>query len=249
MIDIHTHILPHVDDGAESWSDSLTMAQMALRSGVETLVATPHCGMPGQDVEGAKELLMQQYARLQESLTQAEVPLNVCMGMEIFGTEDTARLLERGRLITLNQTRYPLIEFPFTQYARQATAILEEVLSLGYRPVVAHPERYLYVQTDPTLLNVWADMGCLLQVNRGSLLGRFGRTAEELSWAMVERGFVFAVASDAHSPDVRTTWMKDVRDLLENEYSVQAARLLLRERPAQLLRDKEIVMPEPNWFG
>lgn len=249
MIDIHTHILPHMDDGADHWSDSLAMAQLAVKSGVNILVATPHCGMPDQDIEGRRAMLTQQIVRFQETLEQAEVPLNVYMGMEIFGTENTARFLERGWLVTLNRTRYPLIEFPFVRYARQATVILEEVLSLGYRPVVAHPERYQYIQMDPSLLNIWVDMGCLLQVNRGSLLGRFGPAAEELSWAMVERGFAFAVASDAHSPTMRTTWMSDVRDLLQNEFSIQIARQLLHDRPAQLLRDKEIVMPEPNWFG
>ena len=98
------------------------------------------------------------------------------------------------------------------------------------------------------LLNLWMDMGCLLQVNRGSLIGRFGAAAQELSWAMLERGFVCAVASDAHSPAVRTTWMKDVHDLLREEYSEDAARLVLEERPRRLLRGQTMDIPEPNWF-
>ena len=248
MIDIHTHILPYMDDGADSWENALAMAKLAVKSGVTALIATPHCGLPGQETEGRVELLREQLGRFQNKLVRANVPLNVYEGMEIFGTPDTAHLLRRGVLTTLNGSHYPLIEFPFERYARQATAILDEVLSLGYRPVVAHPERYQYVQMDPVILNVWMDMGCLLQVNRGSLLGRFGPAAEELSRTMAARGFLCAVASDAHSPVSRTTRMKDVYDLLSKEYSGQTARLLLEENPARLLRNEEIDLPEPVWF-
>ena len=248
MIDIHAHILPGMDDGAADWDSALSMAELAVKSGVSTLVATPHCGLPGQEPDGRLDDLREQLALFQAKLEQAGLRLTVCEGMEIFGTPETAELLEQGLLTTLNRSRYPLIEFPFSNYSRQATHILEEVLALGCRPVVAHPERYQYTQYDPSLLNLWADMGCLLQLNRGSLLGRFGPAAEELAWAMLERGFVCTIASDAHSPRSRTTWMKDVRELLRDEYSESTARLLLDERPARLLGDKPIDIPEPNWF-
>lgn len=248
MIDIHTHILPELDDGAHDWDDALSMARLAVKSGVTALIATPHCGLPGQETEGRAELLRAQLGRFRDRLAQAEIPLDVCEGMEIFGSEDTAALLDQGELLCLNGSHYPLIEFPFEAYARPASRILDEVLSLKLRPVVAHPERYRYVQNDPELLNLWADMGCLFQINRGSLTGRFGPTAQELSWAMLERGFVCAVASDAHSSVSRTTWMKDVYDLLREEFSKETAQLLLEERPLQLLGDQMIHIPEPNWF-
>lgn len=248
MIDIHAHVLPGLDDGAESWDDALTMARLAVKSGVTDLIATPHCGLPGQDPEGRAEQVRDQVYVFREKLTRAEIPLNVYEGMEVFGTEDTDYLLQKGLLTGLNGTRYLLIEFPFEQYARPATRILDEVLSLGFCPVVGHPERYLYIQNDPTILNLWMDMGCLFQVNRGSLMGRFGVAAQELSWAMLERGFICAVASDAHSPLMRTTWMKDVYDLLRDETSEDAARLILEERPRQLLLGQTVDIPEPNWF-
>lgn len=248
MIDIHAHILPGLDDGAGGWEDSLAMAELAVKSGVTVVAATPHCGLSDRDTNGRVEVVEDLLAEFRARLERAGIALTVYGGMEIFGTEATAELLQGGALTTLNGSRYPLIEFPFERFGRQATRILDEVLSLGYRPVVAHPERYQYTQMDPTILNVWADMGCLLQVNRGSLLGRFGSAAEELAWGMAARGFICAVASDAHSPVRRTTWMQDVYDRLSAEFTGQTARLLLEENPARLLLDKEINLTEPDWF-
>lgn len=248
MIDIHAHILPHLDDGAVDWEDSLAMARLAVKSGVTAMAATPHCGITGHRVLGRAEEMRERLALFREKLEQENIPLKVFEGMELFGTEDTARLLDQGLLTTLNDSRYPLIEFPFEHYGRQATRILDDVLSLGYRPVVAHPERYRYVQSDPGILNVWVDMGCLLQVNRGSFLGRFGPAAEELSWAMAGRGFLCIVASDAHSSVERTTWMRDISELLVEEFSEQAAKLYLNDYPARIIENRPVDIPEPNWF-
>ena len=103
-------------------------------------------------------------------------------------------------------------------------------------------------QSHPQLLNLWMDMGCLLQVNRGSLLGRFGEREEELSHALVGRGFAAFVASDAHTPVVRTPWMRDVWELLSEEYSQKTAYALLEDNPARVLQNLDINIPEPDWF-
>lgn len=248
MVDIHTHVLPGLDDGAQEWEDSLAMAEMAAESGVAAVVATPHCGLPGQELSGRADRIHRLGEQFRQRLAERGTPLTLCDGMEIFGTPETPRLLKQGLLLTLNESRYPLIEFPFEDYGMEATRILEQVRDLGYVPVVAHPERYLYVQETPELLNLWTDLGCLLQVNRGSLLGRFSRTAEELAWAMVDRGFVCTVASDGHSPFARTTWMRDVYVALRQDYSAEFASQLLEKRPLALLMDKAVSMDPPDWF-
>ena len=248
IVDIHAHILPGLDDGSYDWEMTLEMAQMAVRSGVAAMVATPHCGLPEQDMEGRAERIRGKVRELRDFMAQQQIPLIVCPGMEIFGTEETPELLRQGKLMTLNGSRYPLIEFPFTDYGLEATRILERVRMDGYIPVVAHPERYQYVQEDPRLLNLWVDIGCLLQLNRGSLMGRFSETAQMLALAMVDRGFACTVASDAHTSVSRTPWMADVEELLRQEFSDEYTQRLLHQRPLALLRDQEIHMPEPDWF-
>lgn len=248
MIDIHAHILPGIDDGAADWAESLEMAALAVESGVDLLVATPHAASSGKARNWMNDDLVQLILSFRRRLAEAKIPLKVVAGMEIFGTDEAPQLLREGKLMGLNGSRYPLLEFPFVDYAAEATDILEEILADGMRPVVAHPERYDYVQQNPSLLNLWVEMGCLLQINRGSLLGRFGRREQLLSEVLVMRGFAFAVASDAHSPRYRTTWMQDVQEYLSREISPQAAWALLERNPMALVNNEDVPWVEPHWF-
>lgn len=242
MIDLHSHILPELDDGSQSLRESLAMARMAVDSGITAMVATPHCA------DDRSWETYEAWQLLSQALSENEIPLKLFPGMEIFGTPDTVRMLREGKLFTLNGSRYPLIEFSFRSDGEEETAILRSVCKAGFRPVVAHPERYGYVQRDPRLVNRWHRMGCLFQVNRGSLLGRFGSRAQETAFELVNRGFASVVASDAHSPKMRTPWMADVQQLLTEEISAQCARVLLKENPKKILKDEEIPPVVPEWF-
>ena len=122
------------------------------------------------------------------------------------------------------------------------------MIRAGYQPLVAHPERYDYIQEDPELVNAWKRMGCLFQVNRGSLTGRFGNGPRQMGMELVERGFAAVVASDAHSPAVRTPWMKDVWELLTREVSPIAAEYLLLRNPRSIIRNEQLPPAEPEWF-
>lgn len=242
MIDLHSHILPELDDGAQSLWESLEMARMAVDSGITVMAATPHC------IHDRAEEVMESWQLLTEALEESEIPLKVLPGMEIFGTDDTLRLLKAGKLMTLNGSRYPLVEFGFHSTGDEETVILRSLCKAGYRPVVAHPERYSYVQYNPGLIHQWFRMGCLIQVNRGSLLGRFGRHAQAMAVELVERGFATVVATDAHSARIRTPWMRDIREVLTKEISPQCARTLLLENPKRILKNEDMPSIEPEWF-
>lgn len=248
MIDIHAHILPGIDDGAKDMDSALEMAELAVESGVEMIVATPHSTAFGRQKNLWGPELKEVLYGFRAELERQHIPLRVYSGMEIYGSPEVPELIMQGKMVGLNGFNYPLIEFAFTNYAAKATEILEEIIAIGMRPVVAHPERYLYVQEDPTLLNLWVEMGCLLQINKGSLLGRHGRQEELLALELVGRGFACAVASDAHSPVMRTTWMREAERLLEEEFSVSTAKRLTTQNPLKILRNEAIQMREPDWF-
>lgn len=242
MIDLHSHILPELDDGAQSLRDSLAMARMAVDCGTRVMVATPHCAE-----DRTREVYLA-WKLLRQALQENGIPLRLFLGMEILGQPDTAKLLQEKKLFTLNGSRYPLIEFPFQGSGKEETWILYSVCKAGYRPVVAHPERYAYVQRNPQLINLWHRMGCLMQVNRGSLLGRFGASAREVSWELVDRGFASVVASDAHSVRMRTPRMDDIRKQLARDVSPRCARNLLRDNPGKIIKNEEISLVQPEWF-
>jgi len=242
MIDIHSHILPGLDDGSGSLAESLAMARMAVDSGITAMVATPHC------MGSRTEEVLESWRLLAQALKENHIPLKLYPGMEIYGTADTLRLLKEGKLMTLNDSRYPLVEFDFRSRGERETGILRELCGAGYRPIVAHPERYAYVWRDAELINGWYRMGCLMQVNRGSLLGRFGHHAQAMAVELVERGFAAAVATDAHSPGMRTPWMRDIREVLAKEVSPQCAKALLLDNPKKILKNERLDPVEPDWF-
>lgn len=242
MIDLHCHILPRVDDGSQSLQDSLNMARLAVQSGVTAIAATPHC------MDGGVSVIRERVLLLREALEDADVPIRLYIGMEIFGTPYTAELLSEGQLMTLNSSRYPLIEFGFDGTGETETEILRDVISAGYIPVIAHPERYVYVQEEPELINRWKEMGCLFQINRGSLFGRFGSHARNMAEELVNRGFATVVASDGHSPRMRTPWMKDVAEYLQQEVSERAREYLLQKNPRAILKNQPLDPVSPDWF-
>lgn len=242
MIDLHSHILPELDDGSDSLAESLAMARMAVDSGVTAMVATPHCAFDRRDE------VLESWKLLSQALKETRIPLKLYPGMEIFGTDETVRLLREGKLLTLNGSRYPLVEFDFQGSGETQTLLLRELCDAGYRPLVAHPERYAYVQRDPRLINGWFKMGCLMQVNRGSLLGRFGRNVQAMAVELVERGFATVVASDAHGYRSRTPWMGDVRRMLTGEITALCAQVLLRDNPEKILKNEPLEQIDPEWF-
>lgn len=242
MIDLHCHILPHLDDGARSKEETLSMLQIAVESGIEAIIATPHCEHGGW--EEARTI----YERVSRDIHERHIPLKLYLGMEIFATEKTVDLLREGQLLTLNNSRYPLVEFDFLSDGQDETEILAQLIQAGYRPLIAHPERYIFLQRHPELMNHWWQMGCLFQINRGSLHGRFGLDAQQMSLAMIDRGFATVVASDAHSCVRRTPWLEQVRHLISREFSPNTALHLLERNPAKILNNEDLNQMEPHWF-
>lgn len=233
-IDLHTHILPGVDDGARTMEDALAMARLAVNSGVRTVVTTPHSN---RDPRFAS-LVESRVRALQYRLRCEGIPLRVLPGMEIFATEDTPARLAQGTLLPLAGTRYALVEFDFEEEPFFIEQILQGVRAVRFVPVMAHPERYACVGEQPELVRVWRQDGCLIQVNKGSLLGRFGEEIRETALQLLQDGVVTVVASDAHSPLMRTTEMATVAQFLSKEWSPAIERELLWENPRRLLADE-----------
>ena len=240
MIDIHAHILPGVDDGSPDMEDSILMARLALEGGVDTIIATPHGNLSeggdirAQEREHTREVL-EVLTEFRTELQRRSIPLRVFSGMEIFATEDAAELLKDGILLPLLEGPYCLIEFDFGDSAAVCGRRITEMLEAGWRPIIAHPERYDCVQDDPYLARRWTRMGCQLQVNRGSVLGSFGREPHTAAWELLEMDLVSYIGSDAHSPYQRTTYMQDVYDVISDAFSVRRANKLLKENAANYL--------------
>lgn len=245
MIDLHTHILPGLDDGAGSWEDSLEMARMAVNGGTSVLAATCHSNLPGQRPLDFTAKYREKLDRLRLLLRQNGIPLQVAEGMEVFGDRSVVGKLETGQLLTLNQTRFVLIEFALDIPAAEIYVILDRLLERGYRPVLAHPERYRCVRQSIVHVEEWYRMGTAIQINKGSVLGRFGRKIAETADRLLRAGLVSLAASDAHGPLQRTAALGNFYDFLAAHYGRGCPELLLEENPSRILRGKELIWETP----
>ena len=237
MIDIHTHILPEIDDGAESLEEAYEMALMAVRSGVKALVATPHSNQEFGILDYEKKRQEKAFLELEQVLFKENVPLKLYRGMEIWGSVDIAEKIKSGKLITLNQTPYVLIECGFDEEPWWIEAMAEELKGIGLIPILAHPERYFCVQEDPNLLYEWRAQGVRTQMNKGSILGRFGREVERTAEILLKNRLFTCIASDAHHADIRTTDMRELKYYLQKHYSLTEQDRLLRQNPLGIIQN------------
>lgn len=248
MTDIHSHIIPGIDDGSPDMESSLQMLWMAAESGVKRIVATSHCNIPGMFDNFASDDLILRVKELQDTAKSEEIPIRIAPGMEVFATEDLPDLIRKKKVWTLNGTKYFLMEFSFDEDPDFCFYILRKVRNLGYIPVIAHPERYYFIQEDPQLAFEWCVDGSVLQLNKGSVLGRFGEGPERTAHALIEHGLAACVASDAHSPYSRTTDMRELRHVLRSRFGEEPMKLLLEENPLRIVRGLSLLGYEPTPF-
>lgn len=238
LCDLHTHILPGVDDGAQTLEEALQMLQNAAASDVEYLVVTPHCNVPGTGGNYRGAELEERFRRLRQAARH--IPVELALGAEVRVSAQLPRLLRQGQLPTLNGSRYLLTEFPADFAEAAFTDALADVLACGYIPLVAHPERYAAVCADPGTVEQWLDMGCHLQLTGGSILGAYGKTVQRAAAFLLRRDFVCCVASDAHGITRRSNFLMDVYDHLSLYYSRQYAQCLMRTNPLRICANESL---------
>ncbi len=241
MIDIHTHILPGIDDGSETMEDSLAMAEMAIRSGVDTLIVTPHCNVEGVFDNYYDDAYIQCFRSFEQAVREQHLPLTIVPGMEVYASENVPELLKQEKLITLNHSRYLLIEFNFYEDLDFIEYMLNEILEVGYCPIIAHPERYHLVQKYSEIACRWLDLGAFLQADKGSIMGSFGYRSRETAFYLLDHNLVSFIASDAHSPYRRTAEMTEVYHFIRKAYGAEYAHILLDENPRRVLKDLDLV--------
>lgn len=244
MIDIHSHILPGLDDGSQDMDKSIAMAEVAADTGVTAIIATPHCNQKRVFENYASPELQKCVEEFKKEIEDAGINLAVCLGAEVFATSDLIQLYREHKLMTLNYSRYMLVEFDFFADLGFMEKTLYSLMDEGVVPVLAHPERYVGIQQAPDAAMIWHDEGVGIQLNKGSLFGRFGRGAYHLSNVLLESGHVSCIASDAHGAYRRTPDMSAVDAMLREEYSEMTAKLLLCDNPERIMTNQELLTME-----
>lgn len=240
MIDIHCHILPGVDDGAGNMSDALEMAELAASSGIKSIIITPHCNVPGAYHNYWNYFMNEDVENLQREIRNHNINLTVYPGQEVYLAPGFAELLKKGEFIGLNESRYMLVEFGMSERADVAYRKLQQVIAEGYVPIVAHPERYGFVTEQQEAVYRMKDLGALLQVNRGSIKGAFGKSAMKKANEIISTYQADFVASDAHSQYSRTPYLADVHEFISEEISTEYGDWLFKVNPRKVISNEEI---------
>jgi protein-tyrosine phosphatase len=248
VIDIHSHILHGLDDGARTLEESVAMVKMAEAAGTTDIVATPHANNRYAYDPGVVE---QKLAELRQAAGGA---IRIHSGCDFHLTpENITDALHRPARYSIGGNGYLLVEFSDHMVPETAAEIFGSMLSAGLRPIVTHPERNLVLQKKLELIEGWVDRGCLIQVTAYSPLGRFGKTAKAVADRLLSSGLVHFLASDAHDCKHRPPALDEVWKHIASEFGEPAARALLETNPAAALAGSE-KPPAPaktrrKWFG
>lgn len=225
MIDIHTHIIPSLDDGPPDMDVSLAMGRIASQEGTQALISTSHSAEASAvGYEGMLEKLVE----VRAAWESAGIEIRLELGVEIFLEYDTVEKLRSGRLWTLAGSQYVLVEVPYTPWPAYAERALFDLQTAGYNPILAHPERYTAIQADPNLLYRLVQRGVLAQVTSAALLGEQGEKVQRTADTLVRHGLVQFLASDGHN-------VKSKRRMPLLREAVQAAAQLIGEEAALAL--------------
>lgn len=226
VIDIHTHLIPMVDDGADSIEETLRLAQAAVDEGIRHTVLTPHHNRYW--VTNEKNKVLELTKEVEQAIKEADIPLTVSPGQEIRMNEEFSEELFAGNYLSLDGAgNYYLVEFSWNEFPSFARSFLQEMLDADIIPIIAHPERQRPFLEDPSLLEDLIEMGCLSQVTATSIVGGYTEEIRQAAHEMMEKNLIHVIASDAHDTVERPFNLMNALDTLEHEYGLKYRNYLI----------------------
>jgi protein-tyrosine phosphatase len=239
VIDIHAHILPGVDDGAQDPEESLEMARMAVTDGISIMVATPHL-FKGRSFDlsqlNDKAAILKHVGYLQQRLSEEKIPLKIFPGCDFPLGFETLQLLEEGQAMTINDAnRYLLLELPSTSLPPALDEICFHLQTKGLTPIITHPERQLIFQEMPHKLKRLIDLGCLVQITGNSLTGWFGRRVQKVSRQLLKLGYIHLMATDAHDLKNRPPLLSAAVTELSRLVGESRAQAMVNDIPGKII--------------
>lgn len=228
MTDIHTHVLPCVDDGSASLEESLKMLGALYAQGVENAILTPHYR---KNYVASPEQLREDFKEFRSRVFEAGIPINMYLGQEIYIGRGYKKFFSENKVLTLNDTNYILAEFDFS-IETDVAEVVYELKAMGYIPIVAHFERYSYV--DANVAREIKEVGGLIQVNADSIVGKYKRKYGRLIKELLECKLVDFVASDVHGS--RKVVTEKARNRVEKKYGLEYAEQIFNLNAEKIIQ-------------
>ncbi|MFD1861956.1 tyrosine-protein phosphatase [Planococcus chinensis] len=252
MIDTHSHILPGLDDGAQTMAETIALLEKAVSEQITDIIATPHGYHPNFKTDLA--LMQQQLKTVQDYITEQGMPLNIHAGMECRLSENLPERLAKGEALTLAGSRYVLLELPSSGIPAYTVPIIQQLISANYVPIIAHAERNQGIIEKPERLRKLLLHGALAQVTAGSVAGSFGKAIQKTAMTLIEANLIHVYGSDVHNMDVRPFKFNDGLDYLEKKNHHEIVDLLL-ENNERIIQNRHLIVlepqdiPKPKWWN
>ena len=216
MIDFHNHFLPDADDGPKSLDETIHMLRSANSQGIKEIVQTVHYQHPkmeGRNVD--YNFLRDRIEQVQNIINQENLNIKLHLSAEVFYLPNLVGLL-KNPLVTIGNGKYMLIEFQSNIYPSGYEQEMFELQRNGVTPIIAHPERYRFIQNDIEIIKLWIERGYVIQVDCGSVLGQFGKRASITCMDMIDKNYIHLIGSDAHNARGRNFSLQESYDRLSN---------------------------------
>jgi protein-tyrosine phosphatase len=240
IVDIHSHIIPEIDDGSKNMEMTLEMLKNAEKNGTKEIVATPHYLL--EYGEATIEEVKNHVKKINVILENEKINVKIYSGQEVYFTEKIIEDYMDGNIGTLNDSRYMLIEFPMDKFDENIFDILYELQVRDMIPIIAHPERYKPFIEKPALINDFINQGYLFQVNAGSIEGKFGETVRKTSDIFLANHIYNFIGSDAHNIKNRNTGLKNAISLLNEDMNIDifedSSKKVLKNEKIEFLGEK-----------
>ena len=233
MIDIHSHILPGIDDGSRDIAESIDMVRKLVRQGVTDIVATPHY-MDGTSFVSPRKTNLKLLEELKQALNDEGVKVNLYLGNEIYISDNMLELLKAGKMSAMADSKYLLVELPLDDEYPNYEDFLLELMNHGYKVILAHPERYTIIQKDYEVVKNLHEMGVLMQCNINSIVERYGKSAKKVVKRMAKDKLIFAFGSDIHRCG-RTDYITLAEKKLAKYYTEHELRWLMVGNPKKII--------------
>jgi len=239
MIDFHNHVLPNVDDGSRSLDMSLKMLKYAAEQGITDVVNTVHYQHPKVETEDISfKRIRKEIQLLQSEVNKNQIPIKLHLGSEVFYLPNLIEI-KNDPLTTFNHCNYMLIEFQVHQLPETQKKQLFDLKMSGVTPIIAHPERYKFVQDDISIVSDWLQAGCVIQVDAGSPLGYLGRSCQVISERIIKNGWCQVLGSDSHDNQRRNFCLKKSLELIKT-WIGDAAYSMVLDNPRAIISGKQI---------
>ena len=215
MIDFHNHFLPDVDDGPKTMDESISMLKHAIYQGITEVVQTVHFQHPkmsGKNLE--YNYLKNKVIDVKNELKKQDMKIKIHLSSEVFYLPNLVEIA-KNPLVTIGNGKYMLIEFKPNIYPINYDKELYNLQSIGITPIIAHPERYRFIQQDLRILDTWKNRGYVLQLDAGSLIGHFGKKIKDLAIKMIKKGNIHLLGSDAHNNRTRNFCLMEAYSIIE----------------------------------